>query len=94
MGSVPCQEFNALSSNEAIKRFARWGAHFVPMATPFFCVYCLSLKEKWLSPKMIFNRSLIIFLKGRSLLVGGVVGETLWSTISMPGPCGMNVYRD
>ena len=32
-GGVPSQDAKALSSSEAMKRLARWGAHLVPMAT-------------------------------------------------------------
>ena len=36
IGGVPFQVFRAFFSKDAIKMLARCGAHFVPIATPFF----------------------------------------------------------
>ena len=48
------------SSMPGMKRFANVGAHFVPMATPCFCLYVRPLNSKWLCFKTVLIKKLAI----------------------------------
>ena len=71
-GEGPVQDSRAFSSMQAMKRFAKGGAHFVPMATPFICSKKRSWKRKEFLQMTILKNSFSIFL---SLVFDGWCSE-------------------